>query len=121
MTGRALGVLLGALLGALTCVCLATAFKIDDIKITTDNPALQSPLAKQMLKQMVDDELSKHKRQILAAVRSEKGVQAEKPVKQTLEVEMRQTAGEEGEELTVVVVSAWGDGRVTRETLPGGL
>ena len=121
MTSHTLRALLGVLTIVLMCLCLATAFKIDDIKITTDNPALQSPLAKQMLKQMVDDELSKHKRQILAAVRSEKGVQAEKPVKQTLEVEMRQTAGEEGEELTVVVVSTWGDGRVTRETIPGGL
>ena len=101
-------------------VGLATAFKIDDIKITTDNPALQSPFAKQLFKQMVDDEISKHRRTILAAVRSEKGVQAEKPVSQQLEVEMRQTAGEEGEELTVVVVSTWGDGRVTREKIPAG-
>ena len=111
--------MMGRTLAILTCLCLAAAFKIDDIKITTDNPALQSPFAKQMLKQMVDDELSKHRRQIIAAVRSEKGVQAEKPVEQTLEVEMRQTAGEEGEELTVVVVSTWGDGSVTRETIPG--
>jgi hypothetical protein len=97
---------------------LATAFKIDDLKITSDNPALQSPFAKQMLKQMVDDELRKHMPQLVAAARAEKGVQAEKPVEQTLEVEMRQTAGEEGEKLTVVVVSTWQDGSVTRETMP---
>lgn len=114
MMGRALAVLLVLVVG------LATAFNIEDILVTSENPALQSPLAQQMLSQMVHAELRKHRRQILAAVRSEKGVQAENPVSQQLEVEMRQTAGEEGEELTVVVVSTWGDGRVTREKIPAG-
>ena len=117
MVGRVLVVLL-----ILSMAPLVITLKLSDIKITSDDPALQSPFAKTMIKQMVDDELKKIFPEYLAAIRAEKGVQAERPVDQTLEVEMKQTAGEGGDpKLTVVVVSTWADGTTTRETMPDEL
>ena len=95
----------------------AAAFKMSDLKINTQDPALQTPMAKKLIEEVVATELKKKMPDLLRAIREEKGVKnTKKPRSQTLEVEMRTTDGED--ELDVVVVSVWPDGTTTRDRVP---
>ena len=95
----------------------AAAIKLSDLQINTQDPALQTPMAKKLIEEVVASELKKQMPDLLRAIREEKGVRdVKKPRSQTLEVKMRTTDGED--ELDVVVVSVWPDGTTTRDLVP---